>query len=214
MLNPTANNGKAPKSSEGGKSPSAASKPPFNLELIILDEKLASLPTSAHETAHHDPDAGKVLRKAKLWVESARAWVYGKPEVRVIGKCECGGDIITDQPRQQPTADDPDPVDQGECNQCGNIYTITASEAHERINAEIIDAEPSPMRSTDVRAWIRKNAGIRISATDIRNWNREHKIRQVKDQGQPRYYASDLIRTHLAHLDSKRRSANGTTNAR
>lgn len=64
------------------------SRPPISLEAAILRSKLEELPERAFDAATNDPDAGNTLRKAALWIESARHQVWGPEEERTTDTTE------------------------------------------------------------------------------------------------------------------------------
>lgn len=67
---------------ESSGSATAGSRPPISLEAAILRDKLDELPARAYDVATDDPDAGNTLRKAALWIESARHQVWGPEQER------------------------------------------------------------------------------------------------------------------------------------
>lgn len=61
----------------GGGGGAAGSKPPGSLDAMMLQAWLAQLPDSAHAEATSNPDAGRLLFMARLWVRQAEDLVYG-----------------------------------------------------------------------------------------------------------------------------------------
>lgn len=61
----------------------AGSKPPGNLDAMMLQAWLAQLPERAHVAAHDYPNAGEWLYMARIWVPHARelAWGFQEPEI-------------------------------------------------------------------------------------------------------------------------------------
>ncbi|RKW71763.1 hypothetical protein [Galactobacter caseinivorans] len=89
-----------PESSTVGKSDS---RPPLSLEAAILRTKLAELPARAYDAATDDPHAGNTLRKAKLWIESARHQVWGPAEDRPSDTAEARARIAAEGVEPMPT---------------------------------------------------------------------------------------------------------------
>ena len=65
----------------GGSHP--GSKPPINLDALLLQAWLKQLPARAHNEAMENPQAGRTLHMAQIWVTNARTLVWG-PEDPVI----------------------------------------------------------------------------------------------------------------------------------
>lgn len=68
-------------SSGGGGHP--GSKPPINLDALLLKAWLCQLPYSAHAEAVDNPDAGQTLYMARIWIPQARELVWGPEETWV-----------------------------------------------------------------------------------------------------------------------------------
>lgn len=71
------------KPGSGGGGGIAGSKPPGSLDAMMLQHWLGSLPERAHSEAMDNPDAGRTLYMARIWVTNARTLVYGPEEVLV-----------------------------------------------------------------------------------------------------------------------------------
>lgn len=191
---------------KGGKE-IVGSPAPLNLDAYQLRANLSTVTKTAHEYAQ-DPHAGGMLELLIDWCQKAELLILGRPERRIIGNCGCGGKVITDKPKILPTGKDPQPVDSGQCQACGEIVGFTQAEVEARINGKVAEEEPEPMTSAEVRAWIKEKAGIIISADDIKNWCKAKKIRQEPaptKKEKPKYWASDLLRVHIANVDANRR---------
>jgi hypothetical protein len=65
--------------SGGGGGPSG-SKPPGSLDAMLLQGWLSQLPKRAHSEAMDNPEAGRTLYMARIWVDHAKALVYGPEE--------------------------------------------------------------------------------------------------------------------------------------
>jgi len=68
---------------QGNGSGHPGSKPPVNLDALLLRAWLATLPGRAHAEAMDNPEAGRTLYMARMWVTRARQLVWGN-EAEVI----------------------------------------------------------------------------------------------------------------------------------
>jgi len=67
--------------SGGGGHP--GSKPPGNIDAMLLQAWLAQLPDRAHAAAMDNPNAGQILYMARIWVPQARELVWGPEDPAV-----------------------------------------------------------------------------------------------------------------------------------
>lgn len=70
-----------PGSGSGGGHP--GSRPPGSLDAMMLQTWLCQLPDRAHGEAMDNPEAGRTLYMARIWVNHARALVWGPEEETV-----------------------------------------------------------------------------------------------------------------------------------
>lgn len=92
-----------PGSGGGGGHP--GSRPPGNLDAMELQAWLNQLPTRAHEVATNNPDAGRLLYMARIWVKNARNLVWGaEPETvdRAAARARLEAQV---PPHPMPTSD-------------------------------------------------------------------------------------------------------------
>lgn len=68
------------RTSDGGSSGHAGSKPPGSLNAWHLQAWLLQLPERAHAEAVDNPEAGRTLYMARIWVPSARELCWGPAE--------------------------------------------------------------------------------------------------------------------------------------
>jgi hypothetical protein len=67
-----------PGGSEGGNGTSkAGSRPPVSIDAGLTRAWLMALPKRAYEAATHDPEAGRKLAMARVWIPNAEDLVYG-----------------------------------------------------------------------------------------------------------------------------------------
>lgn len=195
---------------KGGKGGKAiiGSPAPINLDAGQLRWNLASIDRSAAKYAE-DPRAAGIMARIIDWCKKSEQMILGAPEQRIITTCECGGKVISDKPKPEPTERDPDPEDAGECRDCNTRVSFTQSQLENRLKGRVQEEEPDPLTSTDVRKWIKEKSGVLISADDIKNWCKAKKIRQVPAEtkkDKPRYYAVDILKVHFANVESARRT--------
>lgn len=72
---------KGPGMGNGAGNP--GSKPPINLDALLLRSWLAQLPDRAHAEAMDNPNAGRTLYMARIWVTRARQLVWGNEETTI-----------------------------------------------------------------------------------------------------------------------------------
>jgi len=92
-----------PGSGGGGGQP--GSRPPGNLDAMMLQAWFTQLPTRAHQTATEDPEAGRTLYMARLWITQARTLIWGaEPETidRAAAKARLEAQVPTNP---MPTRD-------------------------------------------------------------------------------------------------------------
>ncbi|UDL14910.1 helix-turn-helix DNA binding domain protein [Arthrobacter phage Sarge] len=180
----------------GGKPVSAA---PLNLDALQMQENLRSVWADANAYAHDDRAAG-LAWLIQDWVTKAELLVSGPEEIRIITRCQCGGNVTSTATPPTPTSINPDPADIGTCRSCG----ITVSTTRQEILKRIIDNAPGPMKTRDVVAWIKTNAGYNIATTDVRNWAREGLITRTNDpkDGHPTYEVQDVLRVTYRKIAS------------
>ena len=182
----------------GGSKPGSAA--PINLDALQLQENLRTVHRARASALAKDARAAGMAWLVKDWVTKAELLISGVREVRIITRCQCGGDVTTDSPPPEPTSTNPDPADVGACRTCGIAVSTTKKQTLERI----IDNAPGPMRSREVVKWIKANAGHNIATTDIRNWAREGLITRTNDitEGHPTYAVQDVLRVTYRKVNS------------
>lgn len=77
---PRAGTAVARKPGGGGGGGHPGSRPPGNIDAMLLQAWLGQLPDSAHAEATTNPDAGRTLYMARIWVPRARGLVWGPEE--------------------------------------------------------------------------------------------------------------------------------------
>ena len=181
-----------PKNSEGGGGGSTGSAMP--LRDGAMDKRHALAIWEGHNAAElaNDEYAGGFLGMLRGLIQEAEKLVDLPPEIRIVTRCQCGGDVISHSPPPVPSSANPDPADIGKCQSCG----ITVSTTQKEVQDRIADNAPGPMRSRKVVEWIRENAGHNIAITDVRNWAREGLIRRTNDpaEGHPTYAVQEVLR--------------------
>ena len=70
-----------PGQGSGGGHP--GSRPPGSLDAMMLQQWLSNLPERAHAAANDNPQAGRTLYMARIWVPQARLLVWGAEEETV-----------------------------------------------------------------------------------------------------------------------------------
>jgi hypothetical protein len=170
------------------------SKPPINLDALLLKAWLCRLPDRAHGEAMDNPNAGQTLYMARIWVKQARELVWGPEDKRVFGQCGepledgeaptlCYGRLIAD------------PYDNSvKCPDCGTLHEI----------ADILDrlrekARGQPMTPRDAREYLRNKAKVIIQKKDFENWVMLGRIPYVLDRvttdikARKIYYPGDVL---------------------
>jgi hypothetical protein len=181
-----------PGSSGGGGHP--GSKPAINIDAMLLKAWLCQLPARAHAEAVDNPDAGRTVYMARIWVQRARDLVWGPEDKRVYGQCEepiDGGD--------DPTLCDgmlvarPDDVSV----QCPNCYTVHhVSDVLARLRAK---ARGNPMSPRAVREYLQQKAKVFIQKKDFENWVQLGKLAYVlehvttTEKARRIYYPGDVL---------------------
>ena len=180
----------------GGKAGSAA---PINLDAVQLQMNLQSVARDA-ATYATDQHAAGIATLIQEWCKTAERLISGLREVRIITRCECGGNVLTDDPPPTPSSVNPDPADTGKCQSCGIAVSVTKRDTIERI----ADNAPDPMKGRQLVAWVRQNAGYNIALTDVRNWAREGLIHRTNDttEGHPTYAVQDVLRITYRKMSS------------
>lgn len=186
-------------SSGGGGASKPGSAAPINLDALQLQNNLRSVTPNANAYTHNENAAG-LAWLIQDWITKAEHLVSGPRETRIITRCQCGGNVITDSPPPNPTSVNPDPADTGKCQSCGILVSATKRKTQERIVANA----PGPMKGREVVNWIRQNAGHNIAITDVRNWAREGLIRRTNDpvEGHPTYAVQDVLRVTYRKIAS------------
>jgi DNA-directed RNA polymerase subunit RPC12/RpoP len=196
----------APQRNAGGWQPSTGSAVPLRFGPMELR---AALRIWQHQSAAElakDQFAGGFQPMLEDLIRKAETLIDNPPEIRVIDTCDCGGRVIAKGPRPEPTDGNPDPTDQGTCEECGRRYVKSERNTRERILA----ATPANLRTRDALKWIRDKAGLRIQPTDVRNWAREGKLNatnpsRAKDE-YPTYNVSDILNVHYRHVGAGKRA--------
>lgn len=181
-----------PGSSGGGGHP--GSRPAINLDALLLKAWLCQLPTRAHAEAVDNPDAGRTLYMARIWVKQARDLVWGPEDKRVYGQCEeplqdgdefmlCSG-RLTAHPEDHSVT----------CAECGTVHHV-----HELLARLRDKARGEPMTPRSVREYLQKKVKVVISKFDFENWVKLGKLAYVLDrvntEGKARrlYYPGDVL---------------------
>lgn len=193
----------APQRSEGGGGLTTTSKLPIRPRAMELRQALSIWTHCDAETLAKDKHAGNFLPLLKQLITDANNCIDNPPEQRVITTCNCGGKVITLEPKPE----DGKP-DTGNCNTCGEYYEQTEAMTRFRINR----ATPENLRTRDALTWIRDNAGLHIKTTDIWNWQREGKItptnRKQGTREHPTYNVADILKAHYLNVETNRRTTN------
>lgn len=198
---------KSPGASGGGGG-HASSKPPINIDALLLRSWLCQLPSSAHAEAMNNPDAGRTLFMAKDWVGKGRDLVWGPEDKRVYGEC------------QEPWGEDEDgepvlctgrltahPDDASvKCQECGAIHQV--SDLLDQIRAKV---RGEPMTPRGVREFLQKRARAFILKKDFENWVQfgmfPYVLERVNTEGRARrlYYPGDVLEV-FHYMRSRRRT--------
>lgn len=154
----------------------------------------------------HDEHSGGYLPMLKRLIETAERITDNPPEIRVITTCECGGTVTTRSPKPEPTDDNPDPEDWGNCQTCREPVCKTEASTMQRIQ----DGMPKDLKTRDALKWIRDNSNISIKSTDVRNWAREGKLQRTNPEAtkeRPAYNVADILTIHYRHAGANKRVA-------
>lgn len=198
---------KSPGASGGGGG-HASSKPPINIDALLLRSWLCQLPNSAHAEAMNNPDAGRTLYMAREWVGQGRDLVWGPEDKRVYGECERpwgededGEPVLCDG---RLTAH-PDDVSV-KCPTCWAVHSIP--ELLDRIRAKV---RGEPMSPRGAREFLQRQARAFILKKDFENWAERgllpYVLARVNSEGRPRrlYYPGDVLRV-FQHMKSRSRT--------
>ncbi|NVM97817.1 hypothetical protein [Arthrobacter sp. SDTb3-6] len=178
----------------GGGGGHASSKPPINLDALLLRTWLCQLPDRAYGVAMEDPEAGQTLFMARLWVGQARDLVWGPEDKRVYGHC---GEQLEDD--AGPTLCDghlvarPDDVSV-KCQACGTVHHV-----HDILYRLRLKARGQPMPPRHVREYLQKKAKAFILKKDFENWVQMGRLAYVLDrvttegQAQRIYFPGDVL---------------------
>ena len=181
-----------PGQGSGGGHP--GSRPPGSLDAMMLQQWLSNLPQRAHAEANDNPQAGRTLYMARIWVEHARRLAWGPEDKRVYGPCE---EPIDGGP--DPTLCDgrltahPDDVS-ATCPACGTVHQIR--DVLEKLR---IKARGTPMPPRAAREFLQKKARVFILKKDFENWVQLGRLNYVLDRvtttDKPRriYYPGDVL---------------------
>ncbi|WP_139244209.1 hypothetical protein [Arthrobacter alpinus] len=193
---------KSPGASGGGGG-HASSKPPINLDALLLRQWLCQLPRRAHGEAMENPDAGRTLFMAREWVGRGRDLVWGPEDKRVYGECEepyfDGGDLPLEEGEEPALcsgrlAAHPDDVSI-KCQDCGMVHHIP--DLLYRIRARV-RGEPMPPRG--VRDYLQRKARAFVQKKDFENWVYMGMVPYVLDRvntegrAQRLYYPGDVLK--------------------
>ena len=194
---------KNPGSGAGGH---AASKPAINLDALLLKAWLCQLPSRAHGEAMENPDAGRTLYMARIWVPQACDLVWGPEDKRVYGSCEEpieGGDSPTLCDGRLTARPDDESV---KCPACGTVHHVRDLLA--RLRAK---ARGEPMTPRGVREYLQRKAKVAVLRKDFENWVARGKLGYVLDRvttdgkAQRLYYPGDVLEVHEDTRDWGRR---------
>lgn len=180
----------------GGGGGHASSKPPINIDALLLRSWLCQLPVSAHAEAMNNPDAGRTLFMAKDWVGKGRDLVWGPEDKRVYGECEEpwgedeDGEPVPCTGRLTAHPDDATV----KCPACGVTHHIPT--VLDRIRAKV-RGEPTTPR--EVRELLQRRARAFILKKDFENWVQlgllPYVLARVNTEGRPQrlYYPGDVL---------------------
>lgn len=198
---------KSPGASGGGGG-HAGSKPPINIDALLLRSWLRQLPASAHAEAMNNPDAGQTLFMAREWVGRGRDLVWGPEDKRVYGECEePWGEDEDGKPVlcQRRLTAHPDEVSI-KCQDCGTIHQIPDLLYRLRVR---VRGELMPPRG--VREYLQRRARAFILKKDFENWVQLGLVPYVLDRvntegrAQRLYYPGDVLKV-FQHMRSRRRT--------
>ena len=177
---------------------------PINIDAWQAREDLqADLAMGAQDYAKDPWSAGEVPRIIAT-IQRAELLVLGAPEIRVITTCECGGAVTSEKPAPEPTTENPDPEDWGQCRDCGTKVARTEGGTRDRIAENV----PESLKTREALKWIKERSGITIQATDIRNWAREGKLTRTNPddkEERPAYNVAEILAIHYRHAGANKR---------
>lgn len=191
----------------GGGGGVAASKPAINLDALLLKAWLCQLPARAHAEAMDNPNAGKTLYMARIWVGQGRDLVWGPEDKRVYG--ECGEPLKGEEDEEylctgRLTAH-PDDVSV-KCPECNTVHYIR--DLLDRLRTK---ARGEPMTPRGVREYLQRKAKVSVLKKDFENWVSRGKLVYVLDRvnttgiAQRLYYPGDVLEVHEDTRDWGRR---------
>lgn len=184
----------------GGGGGPQGSKPPGSLDAMMLQAWLNQLPESAHAAAMDNPDAGRLLYMARLWVKQAKDLVWGPEDKRVYGRCDTG-------PCLEPLMAGPDAVSV-KCPTCKTVHNI--SELLDKLRTK---AKGEPMPPREAREFLQKEARVFILKKDFENWVQLGKLDYVldrvstDDKARRIYYPGDVLNIFQEMRARKRMNA-------
>lgn len=190
----------APQRSEGGGGLTTTSKLPIRPRAMELRQALGIWTHCDAKALAKDHRVANFLPMIKKLIDDANTCIDNPPEQRVITTCNCGGKVITLEPKPE----DGKP-DTGNCEACGEYYEQTEAMTRFRIHRET----PQDLTTRQALKWIRDNAGLSIKAEDIRNWAREGKLNSTNPErgkyDHPTYNVADVLTVHYRHVEKGKR---------
>lgn len=197
----------APARGDGGNG--ATKESPLPIREAAMEKRHALRLWQGHSAQKlaNDQHAGNYAPMLKNLITSAERIMDNHPETRVITTCPCGGTVTTQNERPEPTTENPDPEDWGNCRTCGEPICRTEQGTRQRIQEGV----PESMKTRDALKWIRDNSHISIKSTDVRNWAREGKLTRTNPEAEderPAYNIADILTIHYRHAGENKRPAN------
>lgn len=170
-------------------------------------EPIPYLRQAVNEIRKHDW-SGAMLEELHDSTTKARRLIDRPKDIRILGKCwqtveyddgehrECNSDIKADY--HETTA---------RCSYCGATYHvgILLAEIERKTRGNL-------MTAAQARKWLRRHAGVAITAKDIENWIYLKHIPYVLDhvssigKGRKLYYPGDVLKVHHRMQDRRRRT--------
>ena len=196
----------APQNREGGGGLSNSHTLPISDRAMNKRQALLIWEGQDAEALAHDQYAGKFMPMLKKLLEEAERIIDNPSEIRVITTCDCGGAVTSADPKPEPTAQDPDPEDWGECRECHKHIARTEHGTRTRIEERV----PQSLKTKEALKWVRDNAGISIKSTDVRNWAREGKLLRTNPEDEaerPAYNVAEILAIHYRHAAANKRVA-------
>ena len=188
------------KAGSGGGGGVTGSKPPGSLDAMMLQAWLAQLPERAYTLASDNPEAGRWLHMARIWVPQARSLVWGPEDMRVYGNCEtgeCMTQLKADRHAESVT-----------CQTCGTVHHVR--DLIDRLKEK---ARGNPMPPREAREFLQKEARVFILKKDFENWVQLGKLPYVLERvtttEKPRkiYYPGDVLSIFHEMRERRRVSA-------